>query len=95
MQTQQLDFGTTGELHFKYIDNTTGVSSYTSRSLTQFFGLSGIGKTILSGETIGINTFAYGRSVLDFDETIEVRITSVIDSIDYENTNCLLKKVIL
>ena len=85
-------FGSTGELHFKYIDNTTGVSSYTSKSLTQFFGLSGIGKTILSGETIGINTFAYGRSVLDFDDTIEVRITSVIDSVDYENTNCLFEE---
>ena len=76
-------FGTTGELYFKYIDNTTGVSSYTSKSLTQFYGVTGIGKTILSGETIGINTFAYGRSVLDFDDTIEVRITSVIDTLDY------------
>ena len=85
-------FGTTGELHFQYIDNTTGVSSYTSKSLTQFFGLSGIGKTILSGSTIGINTFAYGKSVIDQDETIEVRITSVIDSLNYENTNCLFEK---
>ena len=85
-------FGTAGELYFKYIDNTIGVSSYTSKSLTQFFGLSGIGKTILSGETIGINTFAYGKSVIDSDETIEVRITSVIDTFDYENTNCLFEK---
>ena len=37
-------FGSTGELYFPYIDNTTGVSSYTSKSLTQFFGLTGIGK---------------------------------------------------
>ncbi len=85
-------FGTTGELHFKYIDNTVGVSSYTSKSLTQFFGLTGIGKTIVSGETIGINTFAYGRSVLDFDETIEVRVTSVIDSLNYDDANCLYEK---
>ena len=82
-------FGSTGELYFKYIDNTTGVSSYTSKNLTQFFGVTGVGKTILSGETIGINTFAYGKSVLDQDETIEVRITSVIDDLNYENTNCL------
>ena len=82
-------FGTTGELNFKYIDNTIGVSSYTSKNLTQFFGLTGIGKTILSGSTIGINTFTYGKSVIDQDETIEVRITSVIDTVDYENTNCL------
>jgi len=87
-----IGFGNTGELHFTYIDNTTGVSSYTSKSLTQFFGLTGIGKTILSGSTIGINTFAYGKSVVDSDETIEVRITSVINSLDYENTNCLFEK---
>ena len=85
-------FGTTGELYFKYVDNTVGIVSYTSKSLTQFFGLSGIGKTILSGETIGINTFAYGKSVLDQDETIEVRITSVIDSLNYEDSNCLFEK---
>ena len=79
-------------MQFRYIDNTVGVSSYTSKSLTQFFGLSGIGKTILSGETIGINTFAYGKSIIDQDETIEVRITSVIDNLDYENTNCLFEE---
>ena len=85
-------FGTTGELHFKYIDNTIGISSYTSKSLTQFFGLTGIGKTILSGSTIGINTFSYGKSVLDPDETIEVRITSVIDNLVYSDENCLYNK---
>ena len=85
-------FGTTGELNFKYIDNTIGVSSYTSKNLTQFFGLTGIGKTILSGSTIGINTFAYGKSVIDQNETIEVRITSVIDSIDLSDENCLYNK---
>jgi len=85
-------FGSTGELYFKYIDNTVGVSSYTSKTLTQFFGLAGIGKTILSGETIGINTFAYGKSVVDQDETIEVRITSVIDNFNYEDSNCLFEE---
>ena len=85
-------FGTTGELHFTYIDNTTGVSSYTSKNLTQFFGLSGIGKTILSGTTIGINTFSYGKSVVDPDETIEVRITSVLDNLEYSDNNCLYQK---
>jgi len=85
-------FGSIGELYFKYIDNTVGVSSYTSKSLTQFFGLTGIGKTILSGETIGINTFAYGKSVVNFDEIIEVRITSVIDTLDYNDANCLYGK---
>ena len=85
-------FGTTGELFFRYIDNTIGISTYASKSLTQFFGVSGIGKTILSGETVGVNTFAYGKSVLDQDETIEVRITSVIDNLEYSDNNCLFGK---
>ena len=54
-------FASTGELYFKYIDNTVGVSSYTSKSLTQFYGVTGVGKTILSGETIeGANSGATG-----------------------------------
>ena len=82
-------FGTTGELYFNYVDNTIGVSSYTSKNLTQFFGLSGIGKTILDETTIGINTFAYGKSSVDPDETIEVRITSVLNSLEFSGNNCL------
>ena len=75
-------FATEGELHFKYSDNTVGISSYTSKNLTQFFGLSGIGKTIDTATIVGINTFAYGSSVVDPDETIEVRITNVINGVE-------------
>ena len=82
-------FATEGELHFRYSDNTVGISSYTSKNLTQFFGLSGIGKTIDSATVVGINTFAYGSSVVDPDEKIEVRITSVINNVEYSNANCL------
>ena len=82
-------FGTTGELYFNYVDNTVGVSSYTSKNLTQFFGLTGIGKTISDQSTIGINTFAYGKSSVNPDETIEVRITSVLNSLEFSGNNCL------
>ena len=82
-------FATDGELHWRYIDGTVGVSSYTSKNLTQFFGLSGIGKTISSAESVGINTFAYGQSVVDPDETIEVRITSVVHNLEYDQAACL------
>jgi len=82
-------FSTEGELHFRYGDNTVGISSYTSKNLTQFFGLSGIGKEIDSAAIVGINTFAYGSSVIEPDETIEVRITSVINSVEYSDANCL------
>ena len=82
-------FATDGELHWKYIDGTVGVSSYTSKNLTQFFGLSGIGKTITSASSVGINTFAHGKSVTNPDETIEVRITSVIHNLEYDRASCL------
>ena len=82
-------FSTQGELHFRYIDNTVGISSYASKNLTQFFGLTGIAKTITSATTVGINSFAYGSSVIDPDETIEVRITSVINSLEYDDASCL------
>ncbi len=82
-------FATDGELHWKYIDGTVGVSSYTGKNLTQFFGLSGIGKTITSASSVGINTFAHGKSVTNPDETIEVRITSVIHNLEYDRASCL------
>ena len=85
-------FGTTGELYVTYNDTTTGVVSYTSKSLTQFFGVSNLTNTILDASTVGVNTFAYGRSNLDQDEIIKVRINSVLKSIEIpSNTSDLLK----
>lgn len=85
-------FGTTGELYVTYNDTTTGVVSYTSKSLTQFFGVSNLTNTILDASTVGVNTFAYGRSNLDQDKIIKVRINSVLKSIEIpSNTSDLLK----
>ena len=71
-------FGTTGELYVTYSDTTTGVVSYTSKSLTQFFGVTNLTKNINDASTVGINTFTYGRSKLDQNELIKVRISSVL-----------------
>jgi len=85
-------FGSTGELYVSYPDATTGIASYTSKSLTQFFGVTGISTTILDSTTVGINTFAYGRSKLNQNEIIKVRINSVLNSINTpENTQGFLK----
>ena len=73
-------FGTTGELYVTYSDTTTGVVSYTSKSLTQFFGVTNLTGTINDATKVGVNTFSYGRSILDQDEIIKVRINSVFDS---------------
>ena len=76
-------FGTTGELSVTYNDTTTGVVSYTSKNFTQFFGCSNVTGTITDGETVGINTFAYGRSFRDQSETIKVRINAVLSDFVY------------
>ena len=75
-------FGTTGELYVTYTDTTTGIVSYTSKSLTQFFGITNLTKNISDTATVGINTFAYGRSKVNSDEIIKVRISSVYNSVE-------------
>ena len=85
-------FGSTGELYFRYPDNSVGVSSYTSKSLTQFYGVTDIDAEIADATVVGVNTFAYGRSTLDQDEVIEVRVNSVLNSFTIpSDTNNLLK----
>ena len=74
-----IGFGNTGELYVTYSDLTSGVLEYTSKSSTQFFGVSNVEKTILDSETVGINTFAYAKSFENQDETIRVRINSVLN----------------
>ena len=85
-------FGSTGELYYRFSDNSVGVSSYTSKSLTQFYGVTDIDLDIADATVVGVNTFAYGRSKLDQDEIIEVRINSVLSSLNVpSNTKSILK----
>ena len=74
-------FPTGGELYVRYTDNTTGVVSFTSKSLNQFFGCSNITKAISDASSVGINTYAYGSSFSNPDETIQVRINSVLNNL--------------
>ena len=89
-------FGSTGELYVSYSNATTGIASYTSKSLTQFFGVTGISTIILDSTTVGVNTFTYGRSKLDQNEIIKVRVNSVLNSLNEpEDTKGLLKEGIV
>ena len=81
-----IGFATSGDLFVKFNDNTTGVVSYTSKSNNQFFGVTGVNKEIPDSAIIGINTFAYGRSNSNFDETITVRINNVITDCEHPET---------
>ena len=85
-------FGTIGELYVNYTDSTTGVVSYTSKSLTQFFDVTNLNGDIADASTIGINTFSYGRSKLNQDDIIKVRISSVYNSAKLpKNTSSFVK----
>ena len=70
-------FPQSGELSVTYNDNTTGIVSYSNKSLTQFFDCSGIVGIIEDKSKIGINTYAYANVS---NELIKVRINSVIKS---------------
>jgi len=78
-------FGNTGELYVTFNDLTVGIVSYTSKSLTQFYGCTNVVGIISDKTSIGINTFAWGRSFKDQTKKIKVRINSVLSNIEYPN----------
>ena len=78
-------FGNTGELYVTFDDLTVGIVSYTSKSLTQFYGCTNVVGIISDKTSIGINTFAWGRSFKDQTKKIKVRINSVLSNIEYPN----------
>ena len=76
-------FDNSGELSVTFTDTTTGIVSYTSKSLTQFYGCSDITATLADESIIGINTYAYGYSGENPDQKIKVRINSVLKDVKY------------
>ena len=82
-----LGFPQSGELFVAYNDQTTGIISYTSKSINQFFGCSNITGIIEDTSSIGINTFANTA-----DKSIKVRITSVLKEVDIVDDTYYLNK---
>ena len=76
-------FPTTGELAVTFTDTTSGIISYRSKSLTQFYGCENITSNLADGASVGINTYAYGYSFSDQLTQIQVRINSVLNKLDY------------
>ena len=76
-----IGFPNSGELEVIYSDQTIGIVSYTSKSLTQFYGCSGIKGTILDNTNVNLNVFAYGKSFKNQSETIKFRIRSVLSDL--------------
>ena len=78
-----LGFPDSGELSVRYNDFSSGIVSYTSKSINQFYGCENVNGTILNAENVGINTYAYGQSFSNPNEIITVKIRSVLGSLDY------------
>jgi hypothetical protein len=82
-----IGFPDNGELSVTYNDQTRGVITYTSKNINQFFGCSNITGIINDSSNIGINTYAQ-----NFDNTVKVRITSVIKDFNLIDDTYYLEK---
>jgi hypothetical protein len=80
-------FPNSGELYVTYNDTTRGIIKYESKNINQFFGCSNITGIIEDSTNIGISTYAQ-----NFDNTVKVRITSVIKDFNLIDDTYYLKK---
>ena len=75
-----IGFPNSGEIYVEYpnaITNTTGIVSYTSKTITQFLGCSNITDTLVDGDTLSTENFATVKPS-DVVDPIEVRLTPVL-----------------
>lgn len=77
-------FPKTGELYLTYSDRSVGIVSYSSKSITQFYGVTGITQNILDNTIVGINTFA--TVTLPDESQVSVRILSVLTDLSIGST---------
>ena len=71
-----------GELKVVFTDATNGIVSYTSKSINQFYGCTGVTGKIADASNIGINTYAFGTSNVDPTEEIRVNVTAVLNELE-------------
>ena len=74
-------FAQSGELVADY-GSTTGIITYSSKSVTQFFGVSNVTSGIGTAAEIRQNVNAYGYSGIGTTNPIKVRIGSVLDKVE-------------
>jgi len=79
-----IGFPSSGSLRVTYSDETEGVVTYSSKSITQFLGCSGIEGIIYDESTINLDTYAYSNTFAG--DIVKLRVTSVIDDISVQST---------
>jgi len=77
-------FGTTGTLVAKYLTNKSSTIKYTSKSLNQFYGCTGVNVNLNSKQDIKLDAFAYGYSGLGTANVVKVRVTGVLGNLDLD-----------
>ena len=77
-------FGTTGTLIAKFENGTSNTINYTSKSLNQFYGCSGVSNNILPTQDLRLDTYAYGYSGVGTANVVKVRVTGVLNNLDAE-----------
>ena len=75
-------FGATGVLKVDYDNGTSSTVKYTSKTLNQFFGCSGIDQVIPSKQNVRMDAFAYGYSGVGTANVVKVRVTGVLSDLD-------------
>jgi hypothetical protein len=81
-----LGFPENGDLYVIYKDGTAGVISYNSKNINQFFECSNIRGIVEDKSSIFVNAFASNE-----DDSIKVRITSVLSDVDIIGDTYYLK----
>ena len=74
-------FGTTGSLIATYADGSSSNINYTSKSLNQFYGCSGIDKNIITKQDLRLDAFAYGYSGVGTASVVKVKVTGVLSDL--------------
>ena len=75
-------FGTTGSLIARFADGTSNTIKYTSKSLNQFFGCSGVDINIEATQDIVVDAYAYGYSGVGTANVVKVKVTGVLSNLD-------------
>jgi len=85
-------FPNSGELVVIYSSGESGIVSYTSKSLNQFFGVSNVISDINSAEDVRLNAYAYGYVGVGTASRVDVRIGSVLSNLKVDDSTYYFSK---
>jgi len=78
-------FPKSGELVVKYSSGSSGIVSYTSKSINQFFGTSNIISNIDLTEDVRLNVYSYGYVGVGTTSRVDFRIGSVLSNLKFDD----------